>query len=346
MKIGSRKIGLSEQPFIIAEMSGNHNQSLERAMRIIDEAADCGVDAIKLQTYTADTITIDSHRSEFSINDTNSQWSGRTLYDLYREAHTPWEWHAPLFAHARKRGLLVFSTPFDETAVDFLETLDTPAYKIASFENNHLPLIRKVAETGKPIIMSTGMATITEIDEAARMARSGGADLALLKCTSTYPARPANSNVATIAAIRSLFACEAGLSDHTMGTGVAVAAVALGATIIEKHFTLSRAEGGVDAAFSLEPQEMKALVDETTRAHEAIGTVKFGPTDAEKASLVFRRSIYVVEPIEAGAPISADKIRVIRPGLGAAPRDFERLVGRTAKQDLAKGTPLTWDVVV
>lgn len=346
MKIGSRKIGLSERPFIIAEMSGNHNQSLERAMRIIDEAARCGVDAIKLQTYTADTITIDSHRTEFSINDAKSQWSGRTLYELYREAHTPWEWHAPLFEHACKQGLLVFSTPFDESAVDFLETLDAPAYKIASFENNHLPLIRKVAEKGKPIIISTGMATITEIDEAARIARSGGADLALLKCTSTYPASSVNSNIATIPAIRNIFACEAGLSDHTMGTGVAVAAVAFGATIIEKHFTLSRAEGGVDAAFSLEPQEMKALVQETARAHEAIGTVKFGPTDAEKTSLIFRRSIYVVEPIEAGALISADKIRVIRPGLGAAPRDFDRLVGRTAKQDLAKGTPLTWDVVV
>lgn len=345
MKIAGRGINRNERPFIIAEMSGNHNQSLERAMRIIDAAAECGVDAIKLQTYTADTLTIDSHRSEFSIGDKTSQWAGRTLYDLYGEAHTPWEWHAPLFAHARKRGLIVFSTPFDETAVDFLETLNVPAYKIASFENNHIPLIRKVAATGKPIIMSTGMAHIAEIDEAVRTARSHGSELALLKCTSTYPASAANSNVATIPALRSLFDCEAGLSDHTMGTGVSVAAVTLGATIIEKHFTLSRAEGGVDSAFSLEPHEMKALVEETARAHEAIGTVKFGPTDAEKASLVFRRSIYIVDEIKAGEAITADKIRIIRPGLGAAPRDFDRLVGRTARADLAKGTPLTWDLV-
>ena len=346
MKISNREIGLSARPFIIAEMSGNHNQSLERAMRIVDEAARCGVDAIKLQTYTADTITMDSHRSEFSISDPKSQWAGRTLYDLYKEAHTPWDWHQPIFDHARKLGLIVFSTPFDETAVDFLAELDVPAFKIASFENNHLPLIRRVAETRKPIIMSTGMANLSELDEASCVARSFGSDLALLKCTSTYPASPQNSNLATIPSIRSLFECEVGLSDHTMGTGVAVAAVALGATIIEKHFTLSRAEGGVDSAFSLEPQEMKALVEETNRAHEAIGVVKFGPTEAEKKSLIYRRSIYVAVDIPAGTVICPEHLRIIRPGLGAPPRDLERMIGRTVREGVAKGTPLTWDLLI
>jgi N-acetylneuraminate synthase len=346
MNIGDREIGLCFRPFIIAEMSGNHNQSLERAIKIVDEAARCGVDAIKLQTYTADTITMDSHRSEFSIRDPKSQWTGRTLYDLYKEAHTPWDWHKPIFDHARKLGLIVFSTPFDEKAVDFLQSLDVPAFKIASFENNHLPLIRRVAETQKPIIMSTGMASLSELDEASRTARLFKSELALLKCTSTYPATPHNTNLATIPAIRSVFECEVGLSDHTMGTGVAVAAVALGATIIEKHFTLSRAEGGVDSAFSLEPYEMKALVEESIRAHESIGVVRFGPTEAEKASLVYRRSIYATVDIPAGSVVRAEHLRIIRPGLGAAPRDLDRIIGRTVRDDVGKGTPLTWDLLL
>lgn len=345
MKITDRLISRAERPFIIAEMSGNHNQSLERAIKIVDEAAKCGVDAIKLQTYTADTITIDSHRSEFFINNKKSQWTGRTLYDLYKEAHTPWDWHKEIFGHARKLGLIVFSTPFDETAVNFLETLDAPAYKIASFENNHLPLIRKVAETRKPIIISTGMANLSEIDEASCIARHYGSELALLKCTSTYPSSPEDSNLATIPYLRAVFDCEVGLSDHTMGTGVAVAAVTLGATIIEKHFTLSRAEGGVDSAFSLEPQEMRALVAETNRAHQAIGTVKFGPTEAERDSLIFRRSIYVTTDIAAGTRIKMDDLRVIRPALGAPPRDLERMIGRHVRADILKGTPLTWDLI-
>ncbi len=289
---------------------------------------------------------MESHRSEFSIRDPKSQWSGRTLYDLYKEAHTPWDWHEPIFRHARQLGLIIFSTPFDETAVDFLETLNVPAFKIASFENNHLPLIRRVAETRKPIIMSTGMANLAELDEASRTARLFGSNLALLKCTSTYPATPQNSNLATIPLIRNIFECEVGLSDHTMGIGVAVASIALGATIIEKHFTLSRAEGGVDSAFSLEPHEMKALVDETNRAHQSIGVVKFGPTDAEKASLIYRRSIYATADIPTGTVIRSEHLRIIRPGLGAPPRDLERIIGRRVRNDVAKGTPLTWDLLL
>ncbi|MCY2942914.1 MAG: pseudaminic acid synthase [Planctomycetota bacterium] len=281
-----------------------------------------------MQTYTPDTITLDILGGEFEIKDPNSLWTGKNLYDLYKEAYTPWEWHKPLFDRANELGMMAFSSPFDETAVDFLESLNVPAYKIASFENNHIPLIKKVASTGKPIIISTGMATIAELDEAVTAARLAGCkDLTLLKCTSTYPATPANSNILTIPHLKQLFGCEVGLSDHTMGIGVAVAAVAHGATVIEKHFTLSRAEGGVDSAFSMEPHELKMLVEETKRAWESLGQISYGPTDAERKSLIFRRSIYVAKDIKAGEVFTKENIRVVRPGLGLAPKYYETIIG-------------------
>jgi N-acetylneuraminate synthase len=344
--LGSRLVGPGQPPFVIAEMSGNHNQSLERALAIVDAAADAGAHAIKLQTYTADTITIDAHSGAFTIGDPNSLWAGRNLYDLYRQAHTPWDWHEPIMARAKARGLAAFSTPFDETAVDFLEALKVPAYKIASFENIHLPLIRKAAATGKPIIMSTGMASIAELDEAVRAAREAGCrDLVLLKCTSTYPATPENTNLATIPHLRGLFGCEIGLSDHTMGVGVSVAAVALGATVIEKHFTLARADGGVDSAFSLEPDELRALVVETGRAAAAMGKIAYGPTEAERKSLIFRRSLYLVRDIEAGEVLTKDNVRVIRPAGGLPPKEIDTVLGMRATRKAARGTPLTWDLV-
>ena len=288
MQIGNIQIGLNHKPFIIAEMSGNHNQSLERAIKIVEIAAKTGVQAMKLQTYTADTMTLDVKEGEFFIEDKESLWKGKSLYELYEEAHTPWEWHEPIIQRANELGMLCFSTPFDDSAVDYLEDLNVPAYKIASFENSHLPLIKKVASKGKPMIISTGMASIAELDQTVQTIRNTGCDqFVLLKCTSTYPATPKNSNVFTISHMRKLFDCEVGLSDHTMGVGTAIAAVAQGATVIEKHFTLSRDDGGVDSAFSMEPEEMKALVIETERAWQSLGEVKYGPTEAEKRSLVF-----------------------------------------------------------
>jgi N-acetylneuraminate synthase len=344
--IANRPVGPDAPPFIIAEMSGNHNRSLDRALQLVDAAADAGAHALKLQTYTADTITIDAHQNEFTIGDKGSLWAGKNLYKLYEEAHTPWDWHAAIFARAASRGMLAFSTPFDETAVDFLEGLGAPAYKIASFENVHLPLIRKVAATGKPMIISTGMASIAELDEAVRAARGAGCkDLVLLKCTSTYPASPENTNLATIPHMRALFGCEVGLSDHTMGVGASVAAVALGATVIEKHFTLRRADGGVDSAFSLEPDELKALVVETERAWAAMGRVSYGPTEAEKASLVFRRSLYVVEDMKAGEALTPDNLRAIRPGYGLAPKELDLVLGKRVNRDVPRGTPLAWDLL-
>ncbi len=346
MKVGACEIGAHESPFIIAEMSGNHNQSLDRALSIVDAAAEAGANALKLQTYTADTITLDVRGGDFEISDGNSLWSGKNLHDLYKLAQTPWEWHAPIIDRARSLGMACFSSPFDETAVDFLETLEVPAYKIASFENNHLPLIRKAAATGKPIIMSTGMASLAELDEAVRTARDAGCrDLVLLKCTSTYPASPDNSNVLTIPHMRELFGCEIGLSDHTMGIGVSVAAVAHGATVIEKHFTLNRAEGGVDSAFSLEPAELAALVTETRRAWESLGRVSYGPTEAEKKSLIFRRSIYVAEDLKAGDVLTDQNIRIVRPGKGLPPRHFEQLLGLRVARDAPKGTPVDWKLI-
>lgn len=345
--IAGRMIDMGAPPLIIAEMSGNHNQSLERALEIVDAAAQTGVHALKLQTYTADTITLDVSEGEFFISDKTSLWSGTTLYKLYQQAHTPWEWHKPIFDHCRKRGLIGFSTPFDESAVDFLESLDVPCYKIASFENIHLPLIRKVASTGKPIIMSTGMASIAELDEAVTTAREAGCkDLILLKCTSNYPATPENTNILTIPHLRELFHCEVGLSDHTMGIGVSVAAVALGATVIEKHFTLCRADGGVDSAFSLEPEEMRSLVVETERAWQSLGRVSYGPTEKEKASLQYRRSLYVARDMKAGEIFTHENLRVVRPGFGLAPKYYDNFLGKRIRINALKGTPITWDCVI
>jgi pseudaminic acid synthase len=345
-RIADRAIGLDCPPFVIAEMSGNHNQSLERALEIVEAAAASGAHALKLQTYTPDTMTLNIDSDEFHIDDPKSLWAGTSLYKLYEQAHTPWEWHAPIFERARALGMLAFSTPFDETAVDFLESLDVPAYKVASFENTDLPLIRRVAATGKPVIISTGMATVAEIDEAVRAAREAGCtQLVLLKCTSSYPASPENTNVRTVAHMRELFDCEVGLSDHTMGIGAAVTAVALGASVVEKHFTLRRADGGVDSAFSLEPEEMKALVVETERAWQSLGRVAYGPTQQERASSIFRRSLYVVRDIPAGEALSAGNVRAIRPGLGLSPKYLDQVLGTVARQPLKRGTPLSWDLL-
>ncbi|MGG0662693.1 pseudaminic acid synthase [Viridibacillus arvi] len=342
IKILNKSIGFSNKPFIIAEMSGNHNQSLERALEIVEAAARAGADALKIQTYTADTLTLNLDTPDFVISDPESLWGNRSLYDLYNEAYTPWEWHKPIFDRAKELGMIAFSTPFDDTAVDFLEELDVPLYKIASFENTDLPLIKKVASTGKPMIVSTGMATVAELDELVRTAKEAGCnDLILLKCTSTYPATPENTNISTIPHMRELFDIQIGLSDHTMGTGVAVASVAFGATVIEKHFTLSREDGGVDSAFSMEPEEMKALVIETERAWQAIGSVTYGPTEKEKTSLKFRRSIYVSIDIKAGEKFTTKNIKIVRPGYGLEPKYFDRILGKVATKEFKKGMPIT-----
>lgn len=346
MQIGNCIIGQDRPPFVIAEMSGNHNQSLDRALAIVDAAAKAGAHALKIQTYTADTMTLNISEGEFFISDSNSLWQGKSLYALYQEAYTPWEWHQPIFDRCRELGMIGFSTPFDETAVDFLETLNVPCYKIASFENTDLPLLRKVAATGKPMIVSTGMASVAELDETVRTVREAGCkDLVLLKCTSTYPASPANTNIMTIPHLKDLFQCEVGLSDHTMGVGVAVASVALGAAVIEKHFTLSRADGGVDSAFSLEPEELEALVVETERAWQALGKVTYGPTEAEKNSLAFRRSIYIAHDVMEGDVLTRENLRCIRPGLGLAPKHYESLLGQRVRQAAKAGTPMRWELL-
>ena len=347
IKIAGRSIGADHQPFVIAEMSGNHNQSLDRALKIVEAAAKAGAHAIKLQTYTADTMTLNIRGGSFEINDKDSLWAGENLHDLYKQAYTPWEWHAPIMERADALGLICFSSPFDETAVDFLEKINAPAYKIASFENNHLPLISKAASTGKPLIISTGMASLAELEQAVSTAReSGCTQLILLKCTSTYPATPENTNVNTIPHMRDMFNCEVGLSDHTMGIGVAISAIALGATVVEKHFTLDRSDGGVDSAFSLEPAELTNLVNETERAWLALGQVRYGPTDAEKKSLIFRRSIYVCSPISKGDFFTTQNIRIVRPGDGAPPYLYERIIGQRAKRPYAPGTPLKLDQLI
>ncbi|MBP6421664.1 MAG: pseudaminic acid synthase [Propionivibrio sp.] len=344
--IRNRRVGAGETPFVIAEMSGNHNQSLERALDIVEAAAKSGAHALKIQTYTPDTMTIDLDEREFHIGDPNSLWAGTSLYKLYGEAYTPWEWHKPIFDRARELGMIAFSTPFDGTAVDFLESLNVPCYKIASFENTDLPLIRRVAATGKPLIISTGMATVAELDETVRAARSAGCnDLILLKCTSTYPATADNTNILTIPHLRELFGCEVGLSDHTMGVGVSVASVALGATVIEKHFTLNRADGGVDSAFSMEPAEMAQLVIETERAWQAIGKVSYGPTEAETGSIQFRRSLYVVQDMKAGDVLTHENVRAIRPGLGLPTKYLEIVLGKTVKQAVKRGTAMSWELL-
>jgi len=346
-KISDRWIGIDHPPFVIAEMSGNHNQSLDRALAIVEAAARAGAHALKLQTFTADTITIDVREGEFFISDPNSLWSGQSLYDLYKEAYTPWEWHEPIFRRARQLGMIVFSTPLDDTAVDFLETLDVPCYKIASFENVDIPLIRKVAATGKPIIISTGMATVAELAECVGAAREAGCqNLVLLKCTSTYPASPEATNIRTIPHLREMFGTEVGISDHTMGLGVSVASVALGATVIEKHFTLARADGGVDSTFSLEPSEMAALVAESERAWQALGHVQYGiSSEQERKSLAYRRSLYITRDLLPGDVLDATSVRSIRPGLGLAPKYFEQILGKRVNCAAKRGTPLSWDLI-
>jgi N-acetylneuraminate synthase len=346
IQIGKHHIGLSYKPFIIAEMSGNHNQSLERALEIVDAAARTGAHALKIQTYTPDTMTLDLDEREFHISDPKSLWLGNSLYKLYAQAYTPWEWHKPIFDRAQKLGMIAFSTPFDDTSVDFLEKLDVPCYKIASFENTDLPLIRRVAATGKPLIISTGMASIAELDDTVKAAREAGCrDLILLKCTSTYPATASNTNILTIPHMRELFGCEVGLSDHTMGVGVSVASIALGATVIEKHFTLNRNDGGVDSNFSMEPIEMEQLVLETERAWQAMGQVSYGATEAEKKSMVFRRSLYIVKDLKAGDVLTIENVRAIRPGLGLATKYLNVVLGKSVGIDVKRGTALTWELV-
>jgi N-acetylneuraminate synthase len=344
--IGGRKVGLSHPPLVIAEMSGNHKQSLDRALAIVDAAAQAGAHGLKLQTYTADTMTLDVDSEDFRIRDQNSLWHGRSLYDLYEEARTPWEWHAPIMERCRDHGMLAFSTPFDSTAVEFLESLDVPCYKIASFENTDLPLIRTVAATGKPLIISTGMAEVAELDETVRTARDAGCEgLILLKCTSTYPASPEHTNLRTMPHLRELFRVQVGLSDHTLGIGASVTAVSMGATFIEKHFTLSRLDGGVDSAFSLEPQEFQSLVVETERAWLAIGDVAYGATTGEKKSLQFRRSLYVGRDMRAGETFTRESLRSVRPGFGLAPKYYDTVLGKRINRDVPKGTPVTWDLL-
>ncbi|MFC5700865.1 pseudaminic acid synthase [Cohnella faecalis] len=347
IRIGQRMVGPDHPPFIIAEMSGNHNQSLERALEIVEEAARSGAHALKIQTYTADTMTIESDKADFYIEDEGSLWKGQTLYALYEQAHTPWEWHKAIFDKCTELGMIGFSTPFDETAVDFLESLNVACYKIASFENTDVALLRKVASTGKPMIVSTGMASVAEMDELVQTVRAAGCqDLVLLKCTSSYPASPENSNLRTIPHMQQLFDVQVGLSDHTLGIGVAVASVALGATVIEKHFTLNRADGGVDAEFSLEPVEMRHLVEETERAWQGLGTISYGASEREKSSLKFRRSLYVVKDMKAGDVFTADNLRVIRPGFGLPPKYLEMVLGKKVKKDVSRGSAVTLDFIL
>ena len=345
--IMERKIGPNHAPFIVAEMSGNHNRSLERALKIVEAAAKAGAYALKLQTYTADTLTLDVKGGDFFIKTQESLWKGKSLHELYKEACTPWEWHKQIFDKCKELGIIVFSTPFDETAVDFLEFLNVPCYKIGSFENIHLPLIRKVARTGKPVIVSTGMASLSELDELVKTIRAEGNDkIVLLKCTSSYPADPADSNILTIPHMQSLFNCVVGLSDHTRGIGVSVACVDLCASVIEKHFTLSRAEGGVDAAFSLEPDEMKNLVIETERVWQALGKISYDASEREKSSMQFRRSLYVAEDMRAGDVFTTENLRVVRPGFGLSPKYFDLLLGKKVSCDVKKGDPVNWNIII
>lgn len=342
--IAGRSIGADFRPFIIAEMSGNHNQSLDRALQLVDAAVAAGAHALKLQTARPEGLTLDVDSPDFLISDPDSLWYGKNLFKLYQEAVTPWEWHKTIFDRCRSKGIIAFSAPFELNAVDFLEKLDVPCYKIASFELIDVQLVRRVAQTGKPLIMSTGMASLSEIELAVNTARSVGNDqIILLKCTSTYPATPTDSNLAAIRHLREAFGTQVGLSDHTMGVGVPCAAVALGATVIEKHFTLSRADGGVDAAFSLEPSELQLLVQETERAWQAIGNVRYGGSQNEQASLKYRRSIYVSEDIKAGEVLTEENIRIVRPGFGLPPKYLEILIGRRVNKDLQKGTAMAWE---
>lgn len=343
IQIGNITIGDGHKPFIIAEMSGNHNHSLERALEIVDAAYAAGAHAIKLQTYTADTITV---KGAHTIQDENSLWKGKELHDLYSQAYTPWEWHKPIFDHAISKGMLAFSSPFDTTAVDFLEDLNVPAYKIASFENTDWILLKKVAQTGKPVIISTGVSNLSDIDETIRLMRDNGCkDLIILKCTSTYPATPENTNLKTIPHLRALFNCHVGLSDHTMGIGASVAAVALGACVIEKHFTLRRADGGVDSAFSMEPHELEALVVESERAFHALGNIQYGIQKAEEKSINYKRSLYIIKDINEGEELTEENVASKRPSFGLHTKFFDQVLGRKAKKAIKQGTPLSWDLI-
>lgn len=346
IKIGNRLIGDNHKPFVIAEMSGNHNQDINRALELVKAAADAGAHALKLQTYTADTMTLNVKGGLFDITDKNSLWNGKNLYELYQIAYTPWEWHKEIFDYANSLGMLAFSSPFDETAVDFLEELNVPAYKIASFESNHFPLLKKVAQTGKPILISSGTSKLNELYESIQYLKANGAkDIIIFKCTSTYPATPENTHLRTIPVFQSVFEdCVIGLSDHTMGIGASVAAVALGARVIEKHFTLRRADGGVDSAFSLEPDELKALVVETERAFLALGEVQLDTQKAEEKSRQFKRSIYAVNDIEQGEDFTPENIRVIRPGNGLHPKFWKQVLTMKAKQFIKRGTPIDWEL--
>lgn len=348
IKIAQKIIDKNCPPFIIAEISGNHNKSLERALKIVEAAANAGVDAVKIQTYRPDTMTLDISEREFFISDDNNLWQGKSLYELYKEAYTPWEWHKAIFDKCKELEIIGFSSPFDITAVDFLEELDVPCYKIASFENTDIPLLKKIAQTGKPIIMSIGMANLAEIYESIEILKENGCkELALLKCTSIYPASPENTNILTIAHMKELFPeCEIGLSDHTMGIGASIASIALGSTVIEKHLTLLRSDGGVDSVFSMEPDEIKMLVLESETAWKSLGKVSFGLTEKEKDSLRFRRSLYISEDMLKDEIFTERNLRSIRPGLGLPPKYFELLLGKKIAKNVKKGTPLSWDLIL
>lgn len=344
IEIAGRKIGSDHSPYVICELSGNHNGSLERCLAMVDAAADTGCDAIKIQTYTADTITLDVDRPEFKIH--GGLWDGRTLYELYEEAHTPFEWHAAIFERARQRGVTIFSSPFDETAVDLLDSLGAPAFKIASFEAVDLPLIRYAAAKGKPLIISTGMANLTEMQTALDTALAAGAPgVLLLHCVSSYPATFADANVRTVPDMAARFGCPIGLSDHTPGTAASVAAVSLGGCAVEKHFTLARADGGPDAAFSLEPAEFKALVDDTKNAWAALGRAHYDVLGSEATSLLFRRSLYVTADVKKGEPLTRANVRSVRPGNGLPPADLDKVLAGKAARDLTRGEPLDWSMV-
>ena len=341
--IGNRAIGEGNQPYIIAEISGNHGGSLDRALELIDSVSSTGADAVKFQTYTPDTITIKSNRSEFLINDTKSLWHGRTLYELYQEAHTPWEWHAPMFEYARSLGLEVFSSPFDLTAVDFLEDLEVAAYKIASLELTDVQLIKRVAQTSKPLIMSTGGSELEDIENAIKVARSNGADnLILLKCTSAYPALPEDANLRSMITLKEMFDCHVGLSDHTLGTAVSLASIALGATVIEKHFIDDKSHLTVDSAFSLDQEEFKYLVDQAKIVWKALGTSSIKSSASEATSVSHKRSIYVVEDLNEGDEFTYKNLKSIRPGNGLAVKYLDDFIGQKASISISKGTPLKW----
>lgn len=344
-KIANRPIGLDQKPFIIAEMSANHEQSLDKALAIVDLAADAGVDAIKIQTLSPEKITLDVDTDDFQIPDADNLWHGQTLFQLYQKAYLPTEWHKDIFDYAKKKGLIAFSTPFDLDAVDFLESLDVPCYKIGSCENRDIPLIEKVAATGKPVIISTGMASAGELDEAVRAARNAGCEhLALLKCTCAYPADPTESNLRTLGHMRSLFECEVGISDHTRGIGAALAGVALGGTIIEKHVRAEE-DNGLDAAFSIRPNELKSLVEESATAWASLGGIKYGPTESELRSVRYRRSLYVSKNIKKGEPFDASNVQSVRPGFGLPPKYYSIVLGKKATRDIKLGEPLDWDLV-